>query len=440
MATNYYTYKSQVSLKPGQTLGYTPGKGYYAKGTPTPASKGGAGQSASASSSGGSTQQPASSDDSPGKATGDTSESVASATQIVAKHAIQPVAAAADFRPKTSVTDYYTWAYEVPLLPGQALGFTPGKGYYAKGTPLASAAEITAAHSAPGTKSATPLPRQPRSATSSPPVSESPTEPNGVGTSGATIHGEPSRAVTSPGRKPSPNEDKHQPNREILSKSPSKASAMPQSTAFSVPIPAKASKTLPPVLLGGVEIKTTVTATATDRSINISFTRGTLSVKTNQETILESQIKEVNEKYIATAAQALAAAKNIKDKIVVQKHFASAVLQLTPSGSISVSMVEGAVKTELSVDVRTGEAEITTSTSQTLPNSEVEVDLEVRTEITPRAAPRPSRRHPGPADDPATERTIQELLTLLLITAGLIGLGGLGGKGGKPAPGVSQGV
>jgi hypothetical protein len=32
----YYTYKDQVPLLPGQTLGYTPGRGYYAKGTPTP--------------------------------------------------------------------------------------------------------------------------------------------------------------------------------------------------------------------------------------------------------------------------------------------------------------------------------------------------------------------------------------------------------------------
>jgi hypothetical protein len=34
--TQYYTYKAEVPLLPGQTLGYTPGKGYYAKGTPTP--------------------------------------------------------------------------------------------------------------------------------------------------------------------------------------------------------------------------------------------------------------------------------------------------------------------------------------------------------------------------------------------------------------------
>jgi Phage tail lysozyme len=34
--TQYYTYKVEVPLLPGQTLGYTPGKGYYAKGTPTP--------------------------------------------------------------------------------------------------------------------------------------------------------------------------------------------------------------------------------------------------------------------------------------------------------------------------------------------------------------------------------------------------------------------
>ena len=33
---NYYTYKDQVPLEPGQTLGFTSGKGYYAAGTPTP--------------------------------------------------------------------------------------------------------------------------------------------------------------------------------------------------------------------------------------------------------------------------------------------------------------------------------------------------------------------------------------------------------------------
>jgi lysozyme len=32
----YYTYKDQVPLLPGQTLGFTAGKGYYAAGTPTP--------------------------------------------------------------------------------------------------------------------------------------------------------------------------------------------------------------------------------------------------------------------------------------------------------------------------------------------------------------------------------------------------------------------
>jgi hypothetical protein len=33
---DYYTYKVEVPLLPGQTLAYTPGLGYYAKGTPTP--------------------------------------------------------------------------------------------------------------------------------------------------------------------------------------------------------------------------------------------------------------------------------------------------------------------------------------------------------------------------------------------------------------------
>jgi hypothetical protein len=34
--TTYYTYKRDVPLLPGQTLGFTPGRGYYAHGTPTP--------------------------------------------------------------------------------------------------------------------------------------------------------------------------------------------------------------------------------------------------------------------------------------------------------------------------------------------------------------------------------------------------------------------
>ena len=35
MAT-FYKDKDAVKLKPGQTLGFTAGKGYYAAGTPTP--------------------------------------------------------------------------------------------------------------------------------------------------------------------------------------------------------------------------------------------------------------------------------------------------------------------------------------------------------------------------------------------------------------------
>ncbi len=34
--TDYYTLKGEVPLQPGQTLGFTSGKGYYAAGTPTP--------------------------------------------------------------------------------------------------------------------------------------------------------------------------------------------------------------------------------------------------------------------------------------------------------------------------------------------------------------------------------------------------------------------
>ncbi len=43
-ADDYYTYADEVPLLPGQTLAYSPGRGYYAKGSPEPLSEHGKGQ------------------------------------------------------------------------------------------------------------------------------------------------------------------------------------------------------------------------------------------------------------------------------------------------------------------------------------------------------------------------------------------------------------
>jgi len=101
--TTYYTYAADVPLQPGQTLGFTSGNGYYAAGTPTSP-----------------TPAPA-----PAPAT-------PAATQPTPA-AGQPVSDAASSGGYG--TTYYTYAADVPLQPGQTLGFTSGKGYYAAGTP-----------------------------------------------------------------------------------------------------------------------------------------------------------------------------------------------------------------------------------------------------------------------------------------------------------------
>lgn len=102
-ATGYYTYKDDVPLKPGQTLVFTKGRGYYAVGTPTPT-----------------------------------------------KASTTPAEHGSNVALNSGIT-HYTYKDDVPLKVGQTLGFTPGKGYYAVGTPTAAKAAIPlASHSAPG--------------------------------------------------------------------------------------------------------------------------------------------------------------------------------------------------------------------------------------------------------------------------------------------------
>jgi hypothetical protein len=144
--TTFYTKKDEVKLKPGQTLGYTSGKGYYAAGTPTPP------------------KPPPSS--TPPNATSNESRASPTATRPVAAKTPTTPPGLADGRsapprtpePVSSMDEatrrsgpptpskpvpppigqsvpFYTRPREVPLKPGQTIAFAAGGGYYAAGRP-----------------------------------------------------------------------------------------------------------------------------------------------------------------------------------------------------------------------------------------------------------------------------------------------------------------
>lgn len=121
--TTYFTYKADVPLQSGQTLGFTSGRGYYAAGTPTPAPAPTPAQPVAV--------QPVSA--ATGSAAGTPTPTAPPAQQA----AVQPVASAAS---SGGGTTYYTYKADVPLKAGQTLGFTTGKGYYAAGTPTSAPA------------------------------------------------------------------------------------------------------------------------------------------------------------------------------------------------------------------------------------------------------------------------------------------------------------
>jgi len=88
------------------------------------------------------------------------------------------------------LTTYYTYKRDVPLLPGQTLGFTPGRGYYAHGTPTPTqATRNTTAYREPKT----PPPRPPAPKAVPPPVISEHGQGGGSGASDT-------------GRKPTPQE------------------------------------------------------------------------------------------------------------------------------------------------------------------------------------------------------------------------------------------
>lgn len=132
--TTYYTSMNRVKLKPGQTFGFTPGKGYYGyypAGKPTPPKP-------------------------PAKPPPKTAAKPTATRPVAAKTPTAPpskpahrsAAPAAQkksaAKPETSPsTAYYSKRSEVHLQHGQTLAYTAGKGYYAAGRPNPTKASKT---------------------------------------------------------------------------------------------------------------------------------------------------------------------------------------------------------------------------------------------------------------------------------------------------------
>lgn len=119
----YYTYKDQVPLLPGQTLGFSSGHGYYAAGSPAPPTP----------------SRPASSQ-SIANSSASSGGAALTATQPVAAATSQPPARAGSSGSSAGTT-YYTYRADVPLQPGQVVDFTAGRGYYAT-TPSSSSGSV----------------------------------------------------------------------------------------------------------------------------------------------------------------------------------------------------------------------------------------------------------------------------------------------------------
>lgn len=111
--TRYYTYKKDVPLTGGATLGFTPGRGYYAK----PAS----GQQVATTTT---KAQPVST------GTGATSTAKKPPSPAMTDTGKKPVGPPQKVAPAPA-PKYFTYQKDVKLGPGQTLHFTKGKGYYA---------------------------------------------------------------------------------------------------------------------------------------------------------------------------------------------------------------------------------------------------------------------------------------------------------------------
>ncbi len=154
MAT-YYKKKDDVKLKPGQALGYTAGKGYYAAGTPTPPKPPPAAVKPSSKAAPTTTRPKAA--DTPTAPPSHASPPYISPRAIEDDYLTTDDARRSDARagrsapsstPKLSVsTAHYEHPGDVPLKPGQSLALEAERGYYAAGRPNPEKASSTPASS-----------------------------------------------------------------------------------------------------------------------------------------------------------------------------------------------------------------------------------------------------------------------------------------------------
>ncbi len=150
MAT-FYKKKDDVKLQPGQTLGYTAGKGYFAAGRPT-APKPPASATAGAKSPATPTAtrpRPAKTPTEPPRpatAPTTTSERRPPLAENEAFNRRSPSADHAQTTPRLMSSEsapHYAKPRDVPILPGQSLGFAEGRGFYAAGRQEPSKASTT---------------------------------------------------------------------------------------------------------------------------------------------------------------------------------------------------------------------------------------------------------------------------------------------------------
>ena len=141
--TTYYTYKNQVQLGPNQILGYTPGKGYYAK-SETPPSSSSSGIAVEFERLEATARAPVAVTpelaalEAPGADVGIPTTPAGAkhpTTNAVSKKADAP----------TSDGGYYNDPFDLVLKPGQTIAYKSGKGYYVVG----SATGTTSASSTP---------------------------------------------------------------------------------------------------------------------------------------------------------------------------------------------------------------------------------------------------------------------------------------------------
>jgi hypothetical protein len=165
----FYKKKDEVKLKPGQTLGFTAGKGYYAAGTPTPPKPP---PSSTAS------KTPAAAPTATRPVAAKTPTTPASIAKKPAPAPRKPedrdpeddttrrgapVTASKPAAPKINLsTPFYTKPGDVPLLPSQTIAHSDGNGFFAAGrpnptkaptSPRSSTAKVTAVSTKASTES-----------------------------------------------------------------------------------------------------------------------------------------------------------------------------------------------------------------------------------------------------------------------------------------------